>query len=138
MRSILVKDFMDRNPHAINQNTPVRSAVVMLVKEQISGAPVVDEDNNLVGFISEQDCIQEVLNDAFYCEESPSVLAVMSKTVITVSPETSIVEIAEAMGKRPPKNYPVEENGKLIGLISRRLILKALIESNEDCFLHTK
>lgn len=138
MRSILIKDFMDRNPHAINHNTPVRNVVVMLVKEQISGAPVVDEENNLVGFVSEQDCMQEILNDSFYCDESPSVRTVMSQSVATVSPEASIVEIAESMGKNTPKNYPVEENGKLIGLISRRLILKALIESNEDCFLYAK
>lgn len=138
MHSILVKDYMDKNPHAVNQASAVRNVIAMLMKEQISGAPVVDNDNNLVGFVSEQDCIQVMLNDAFYCEESPAVTSVMSTTVSRVSPNTSILEIAEAMSKRPPKNYPVEENGKLVGLISRRLILQALIENNEDCYLRTK
>lgn len=136
MHSILVNDYMDRNPHAIANDATVRDVIALLMKEQISGAPVIDKEKNLVGFVSEQDCIQEMLNNAFYCEESHSVTAVMSKTVKTVSPNTSIVEIAEAMSKHPPKNYPVCENGKLVGLMSRRLILQALLESNEDCYIH--
>lgn len=138
MHSILVKDYMDRTPHAINENSAVRSAITTLMKEQIPGAPVVNDKKMLVGFVSEQDCIREMLNDAFYCEESPSVTTVMSKDVLTVSPETSILELAESMTKNRPKIYPVCDNGKLIGLISRRLILNALIENNEDCFLYNK
>lgn len=136
MHSILVEDYMDSDPHAILHTATVRDVVASLMKAQIPGAPVIDEDKNLVGFVSEQDCIQEMLNDTFYCEESPSVTAVMTTNVKTVAPDTSIVEIAEQMAKSPPKNYPVCSGGKLIGLISRRLILKALLETNEDCYIH--
>lgn len=136
MHSILVKDFMDRDPHAIANTATVRDAVFILMTAQISGAPVIDVEKNLVGFVSEQDCIEKMLNDTFYCEESPSVTEVMNTDIKSVSPETSIVELAERMAKAPPKNYPVCENGKLVGLISRRLILKALLENNEDCYIH--
>ncbi len=136
MHSILVKDYMDSNPHAIEKEATVRDVVSILMKAQIPGAPVIDSAKNLIGFVSEQDCIQEMLNDAFYCEESPAVTSVMSTEVNTVTPYTSIVEIAERMAKNPPKNYPVVESGKLVGLISRRLILKALLENNEDCYIH--
>ncbi len=136
MHSILVKDYMDRNPHAILVNSSIRDVVAFLMKEKVTGVPVIDSDNNLVGFVSEQDCIKQMLNDAFYCEESNPVSSVMKPNVKTVSPDTSIVEVAEAMSKGPPKNYPVCQDGKLIGLISRSLILKALLESNEDCFVH--
>lgn len=136
MHSILVKDFMDPDPHALSISATIRDAVTLLMRAQISGAPVIDEDKNLIGFISEQDCIEKMLNDTFYCEESPSVTEVMNKHVKFVTPDTSIVELAEKMSKAPPKNYPVCENGKLVGLISRRLILKALLENNEDCYLH--
>ena len=136
MESILVRDYMDRDPHAIRQNSSVEDAVSVLLKHHITGAPVVDQDNNLVGFVSEQDCIQELLNDSFYASDSPSVGAVMNKSVKTVSPDHSIIEIAEAMAKQPPKNYPVVENGKLVGLLSRRLILKALLETNMAGHVH--
>jgi len=136
MHSILVKDYMDRKPHAINEEATVRDAIALFMKEQIPGAPVVNKQKVLIGFISEQDCIKEMLNDAFYCEESRSVTTVMSRDVRTVSPETSVLELAEAMSKAPPKNYPVTDNGKLIGLLSRKHILTALIETNEDCYIH--
>ncbi len=136
MLSILVTDYMDCDPHAILNTTSVRDVISSLMKAQIPGAPVVDEQKNLVGFVSEQDCIQEMLNDAFYCEESPSVASVMQTDVKTVSPNTSIVEVAERMAKSSPKNYPVCSEGKLVGLISRQLILKALLEANEDCYIH--
>ena len=136
MHSILVKDYMDHNPHAIHKDMPIRDVVANLSKASILGAPVVDDVNNLVGFVSEQDCIKAMLNDAFFCEDSPSVTTVMKTQVLSVSPETSILEIAETMANRPPKNYPVVASGKLVGLISRSRILKALLENSEDCYLH--
>ena len=136
MQSILVKDYMDHNPHAIHVNTPIRDVVATLVKAKILGAPVVDDDKNVVGFVSEQDCIKAMLNDAFFCEDSPGVNTVMKTGVLTVSPETSVLEIAETMAQRPPKNYPVVEGGRLVGLISRSAILQALLQNSEDCYIH--
>lgn len=135
MHSILVKDYMDYNPHAINANCNVKEVVEQLLEQHILGAPVVGTDQQLVGYISEQECIKEMLNDAFYCEEPTSVANVMVKDVISVSPETSIVEIAQTMLKQHPKNYPVVESGKLIGIIGRAHILRALLENEQDCYL---
>lgn len=136
MHSILVKDYMNQDPHAVSNTDTVRGAVDILMKAHISGAPVVDAANNLVGFVSEQDCIATMLNDTFHCEESPCVTKVMTTDIKSVTPQTSIVELAERMVKAPPKNYPVCESGKLVGVISRRLILKALLENSDDCYLH--
>ncbi len=138
MHSILVKDYMDQAPHVVSNDATILDAVSLLMDAKISGVPVVDKNKNLVGFVSEQDCIKEMLNNTFYCEESAAVSSVMSKEVITVSPDTSIVEIAEKMAKAPPKNYPVvDNNGKLLGVMSRRLLLKGLLENDEDCYIHT-
>ncbi|GAB1257188.1 CBS domain-containing protein [Aurantivibrio plasticivorans] len=134
--SILVTDYMDNDPHAIPVSANVRDAVESLLKSKVHGAPVVDEQHKLVGFVSEQDCIKELLNYAFYCEEPSPVTKVMRTEVITTTPETSIVELAENMTAQRPKNYPVVDNfGKLIGLINRSHILKALLENDEDCYL---
>lgn len=136
MQSILVKDFMDSNPRAIHQNTPIRRAVEAMVAAKVIGAPVVDDGNHVVGFVSEQDCIKGMLNDSFYCEESPPVTAVMNHKVLTVSPDMSIIEVAEKMANSPPKNYPVVQNGRLVGVISRSRVLAALLQTSEDCYLH--
>jgi len=136
MHSILVKDYMNTAPHTLSETSTVRDAVELFLKYAIHGAPVVNSDHHLVGFVSEQDCLSEMLNEAFYCEESPSIAMVMSKTVHAISPEASILSLAESMAKAPPKNYPVTERNKLIGLISRKDILKALVENDEDCYIH--
>jgi CBS domain-containing protein len=135
MHSILVKDYMDFDPHAISQSTNVRDVIGNLLQQGIPGAPVIDDNEQVIGFVSEQDCIAEMLNDAFYCEEPGLVGTVMNTNVTSVSPQTSIVEIAQNMLKDQHKNYPVVDNGKLVGVISRSRILKALLENDDDCYL---
>ncbi|GAA5316796.1 MAG: CBS domain-containing protein [Candidatus Pelagadaptatus aseana] len=135
MQSILVKDYMDHNPHAIPKSTNIKDVVETLLRDKIIGAPVVDENNQLIGYVSEQDCVKDLLNDAFYCEEPGNVADVMKTEVATVTPDTSIVEIAQSILEKKHKNYPVVENGKLVGLISRSLILKALLENDNDCYI---
>lgn len=136
MLSILVKDYMQANVQAITADASVREVVDHLLKYNLSGAPVVDDNQNLVGFVSEQDCMKDMLNSTFYREETASVNSIMRKDVLSVTPTTSILEIAETMLGNKPKNYPVIEHGKLIGLITRRQILQALRTNNGNYFSH--
>ncbi|MGH1485429.1 MAG: CBS domain-containing protein [Cellvibrionaceae bacterium] len=135
MHSIFVADFMNHQPQVVKDTTNVREAVELLLNKNIIGVPVIDNDNNLVGYLSEQDCIEEMLNDAFYCEEPGAVSKVMQKDVMSVKPNTSIVELAQTIIKNKPKNYPVIDDGKLVGLISRTDVLKALVDNDDDCYL---
>lgn len=134
MSSILVRDYMQSSLQAIDANTSVRDVVDHLLKWDISGAPVVDGHMMVIGFVSEQDCIKEMLNSAFYAENSGRVTQIMQRNVLSVSPETSILEIAETMLDHKPKNYPVIDHGKLVGLINRRHILQALKDHNGSYF----
>lgn len=136
MHSILVKDYMDRNTCAIPVTSNIKDAVEAMLRGGVIGMPVIDQEKKLVGYISEQDCMKEMLNDTFYCAESPSITKVMSSEVLSVTPDTSILEIAESMLDRRPKNYPVVNEGKLIGIINRSHVLKALLENNKDCYSH--
>jgi len=135
MHSILVADFMNHQPSIVKDTDSVRTAVELLLAKKIIGVPVVDEDKNLVGYLSEQDCIEEMLNDVFHCEEPGSVSKVMQKDVLSVKPTTTIVELAQTIIKNKPKNYPVIDDGKLVGLISRTQVLKALVDNDDDCYL---
>jgi CBS domain-containing protein len=135
MQSILVKDYMDRNTCAIYASTNIRDAVESMLRNNVIGAPVIDNERKLVGYVSEQDCMKEMLNNTFYSEEPPSITKVMSHVVLSVGPETSILEIAEKMLERQPKNYPVISDGKLIGVINRSHVLLALLESDKERYL---
>lgn len=138
MHSILVKDYMNHQPKFVSQDTNVREAVELLLKHDIIGVPVVDDGQNLVGYLSEQDCVEEMLNDTFYCEEPGKVKKVMQTHVLSVTPGTTIVELAQTIMHSRPKNYPVIDNGKLVGLISRTDVLRALVENDDDCYIRPK
>lgn len=130
MSSILVKDYMQPNVQTIKADASVREVVEHLLKWNITGAPVVDEHMTVIGFVSEQDCMKEMLNSVFFAEDSDQVISIMRRDVLSVTPDTSILEIAETMLGNKPKNYPVVEHGKLVGLINRRHILQALKQHN--------
>ena len=74
MHSILVKDFMDRNPHALPEQASVRDVVLFLCSEKIAGAPVVNSEGIVVGYVSEKDCLTQLLNDSFFCGTSHSLV----------------------------------------------------------------
>lgn len=134
MQSLLVKDYMLNDATVISDTANAAQAVQLLLKHQSSGAPVVDANKQLIGFLSEQDCIRHLINASYYCEEPPNVKEVMVANVISVSPATSVLEVAEMMIKKTPKVYPVCENGKLLGVIRRSDILRALNENASNCY----
>lgn len=135
MHSILVKDYMDRNTSAIYADSNIRDAVDTMLRNKVIGAPVIDRNHQLVGYVSEQDCMKEMLNNTFYADESPSITKVMSSVVLSVAPDTSILEIAEKMLERLPKNYPVINEGRLVGVINRSHVLRALLENDKERYL---
>jgi CBS domain-containing protein len=134
MASILVKDYMQANAQAVKSTASVREVIEHLLKAQVTGVAVINDEEQVVGFVSEQDCIKEMLNSTFYAAASPPVTQIMTKDVLTVTPETSILEVAETMTLHKPKNYPVVSQGKLVGLISRRHVLQALIKNDAGWF----
>lgn len=135
MQSILVKDYMDRNTSAIYADSSICDAVESMLRNKVIGAPIIDRNHQLVGYVSEQDCIKEMLNNTFYADDSPSITKVMSTVVLSVGPDTSILEIAEKMLERLPKNYPVISDGRLVGVITRSHVLRALLENDKERYL---
>ncbi|MAT52820.1 MAG: CBS domain-containing protein [Porticoccaceae bacterium] len=121
-----VREVMQRNPIFGRCGQPVVEVVETMARHKVMGMPVVDKDGHVVGFISEQDCIQSMLATSYFCEGNPVVDDVMSHTPLTVSPGESVVDLARRMGRDKPKVYPVVEEGKLVGLITRSDILNVL------------
>ncbi|WP_292461258.1 CBS domain-containing protein [Methanothermococcus sp.] len=146
-----------KKPIVVNENSNIREVIKSFRKHKISGAPVVDNDRNLVGIISESDIIKTltthsegfdiILPSPFDLIELPlkttlkieefrediekalktKVKDIMTKDVITISPETSINEAAEIMIKNKIKRLPVVKNRELVGIITRGDLIEALI-----------
>lgn len=100
------------------------------MKNGISGGPIVSDSNEVVGFISEGDCIKQITESKYYNLplEEMSIEHYMSKNVICVGPEESLLDIANKFLVTKKRNFPVIQEGKLIGLISQKNVLKAVLD----------
>ena len=129
MKSLKVKDYMTRRLVTFHADTNVVEAMDSLLKNKISGAPVVDEAGALVGVLSEVDLMQVIVQDSYYDESIGIVGDYMRTEVDVVDPEMDIYTLAERFLKEHRRRYPVvTSQGKLVGQISRRDVLRAAEE----------
>lgn len=105
----------------------IHEAIAIILKERISGAPVMDEHQHLVGNLSEKDCLQIIVDQAHndLPVASRKVSDYMSTKVHTFSLKTNVVEAAMEFLNSPIRRYAIVDKGVLIGQISRREILRA-------------
>lgn len=123
---ILVQEFMSRDLVKFQPDMDVLEAARILVDRRISGAPVVDPLGNLVGILSEKDCLKTALSAGYHEEWGGRVEEYMSRGVITLEADTSVIDAARRFLDEGYRRYPVVNEGRLVGLISRRDILRAL------------
>ena len=145
-----VQDFMTPNPITISPTATVEEAVKLMEEKGISGLPVLDDDNKLVGIISEGDLLvrespmkpplfMTLLGGVIYFE-SPTkfhqhikkslgmlVGDVMTSKVITTSPDTLLNEVSDKMLSKKVNRLPViDEDSKLVGILTRHDLVSAL------------
>ena len=126
IKSCLVKDYMTRTLVTFKPETSVLDAIHVLVKHRIAGAPVVDDAGNLVGMLSELDCLKVALQAGYHGEYGGPVRDYMSPDVKTVNAEMSIVDLAQRFLDSRFRRFPVTDRNRLVGQISRRDVLRAL------------
>lgn len=131
LHSIKAKDYMTANLVTLSPDTGVMEAIKLLLDKGISGAPVVDQMGRLVGLLSEKDCMRVATHAGYYGEAGGKVSEFMSADVVTVEADTSVIEIANMFMEKPFKRYPVVDDNRLIGSISRRDVLKAILAIHE-------
>src|SRR5690606_38780192 len=97
---------------------------------RISGGPVVNENNELVGGISEGDCIKQLSDSRYYNMpvENDAVEHHMAKNVETIDGNMNIFDAAQKFLEAKRRRFPIVENGKLIGQISQKDILRAAMQ----------
>jgi len=129
----LVRDYMRKKDLSFDVRDDVADIAATLVEHELSGAPVLGAGGVVLGFVSEQDCIKEMLNTAFHCELTATAADIMRPDVLTVDAGMEISVLAEQMCGDKPKMYPVIEEGKLVGLITRPDVLRALVAGAAEC-----
>lgn len=129
MKSLFVRDHMSRKVQSVDLNLDILAATRFLVANGISGAPVLDEHGRLVGILTERDCMRVALHSGYHDTPYGLVRDYMTPNPDSVTPEQNILTIAEKFIKGSYRRYPVVDNGRLVGIISRRDVLRAVVKS---------
>lgn len=130
LRSVHLEDYMSDNPVRVKADDDIFEAIHQILVHKISGLCVVDEDNNLVGMLSELDCLRAILSST-YNDEMPvgRVREFMTTELITAGRHEDIVNVASDMLKQKHRRRPVVDNdGKLVGQITCRRVLRGIKE----------
>lgn len=120
---------MNYYPVTFSANMSVEEASLRFLKTTQIGGPVVDDKGLVLGFISEGDVLEKMLESIYFNENVAIIRDIMSSQVLSVKPYESIIELGQTMIKAKPKVYPViDDDGKLLGSISRNEVLQACYE----------
>ncbi len=129
LQSVNLRDYMLPNPVKVSPEDNILDAMKVITDNKISGVCVVDADANLVGILSEMDCLRAVLG-AVYNNNNIGVVRehMASDNLVVANPNEDIVSVAEDMLLKNKRRRPVVENGKLIGQITCRQLLSAVMK----------
>ncbi len=142
-----IRELMKRDVIVIKKGTSYQEVAKVLVDNKISGAPVVDEKGKIIGVVSEKDLFRAVYPSYSEFYESPEshldfekieeeakkggdkkVEEFMSVRLITADPETPVLKIGALMVANGIHRVPVVEDGKVVGMVSRRDIYRAILK----------
>lgn len=119
-------EFMAHPVFTLKPEMPVMDALAALLHRGISGAPVVDAEGHLVGVLSEHDCLRVMAGAAFHATPEGKVREHMTHRVETIRPDTDLFEVAGIFQGGQHRRLPVLDQGRLIGIVARRDLLRAL------------
>jgi len=119
------KEIMTREVLSIKQETSVIQTIDLLLENKISGLPVIDENEKIVGIISEKDLLNILFRNDITVNDK--VKTFMTKRVISFDENEDVTKVCEFFLKNNARRVPITQNGKLAGVISRRDILKLIL-----------
>jgi len=126
LRSVFVKDHMSKNVVTLAPEMEILQAAHELIENDISGAPVLDRHGRLVGVLTERDCMRVAMQGDYHGTPAGLVKDFMSGNPQWISPEQSILTLADLFISGRFHRYPVVDDGRLVGVISRRDVMRAM------------
>ncbi|WP_031427097.1 CBS domain-containing protein [Flavimarina sp. Hel_I_48] len=128
--NIRVSDYMTRKLITFRPEQSIMEVMEKLIKNGISGGPVVNENNELLGIISEGDCMKRISDSRYYNMpiDDATVENNMASDVDTIDGDMNVFDAAKKFLELKHRRFPILEDGKLVGQISQRDILKAALE----------
>lgn len=144
------KEVMTKDVITVRRETSVRELALIFTERRISSVPVVDENDNLVGIVSESDLIEQdknlhiptvvsIFDWVIYLESdkrfekelqkmtAQTVGEIVSEEVFSVTPDTPVSEVADIMSSKRVHAVPVVEGGRVVGVVSRIDLIKTMV-----------
>ena len=127
---IKVSDYMTRDLITFTKDQSIEDVMDKLIKHRISGGPVVNEKNELIGIISEGDCVKQISESRYYNMpmNTDTIEKYMAKEVDTIDGNMNVFDAAAKFLQSKHRRFPILENGKLVGQISQKDVLKAAMK----------
>ncbi len=143
---MIVQNIMSTNVKTVTADQPVKDIALMMIMDHISGAPVVDADNKLVGIISEKDILQhmfpkleDIMSDTHFDFENMEtnykdtmnvkIGEIMTVAVDSIDLDMPCLKAASVMWLKKYRRIPVTQNDKLVGIISIGDVHRAIFKS---------
>ncbi len=120
-------DYMTSSLQTVSPSMPLRELVRFLLLHKVSSAPVVDEHDRLLGFISERDCLAAIANESF--SDSGVVQdasQIMRRHPTSIAPDTALFRVTSMFIEHGYRHLPVVHGEILVGVVSRSDVLRAV------------
>ena len=130
-----ITDYMVRDLITFKPDTEISVVIKSLLENRITGAPVLNDKKEVVGLIDDKDCLNVLVSGAYYNQpvDKDTVATYMSNVMKTISVNSSVLDAADVFVNSKYKRLLVmDDNGKLVGQISRRDILRAIKDMNTN------
>ena len=131
-RSVEVSQYMQPKPVTVMADMNIYDASRKILENKVSGVVVVDADNNLVGMLSELDCLRALITSVYNGADPGGALVkdIMTAEVEVNLPTDDIVSVATSMLDHKHRRRPIVVDGKLVGQLTCRQILGAIKDFN--------
>jgi len=121
------KDIMTKTALTVKRSTPIFDAVEVMVQNNITGLPVVEDDMKLVGILTEKDVL-----GLFYAhehEKSNTVDYFMTQPVVSFDLKTDLRDICDCLNNSGFRRVPVTSRGKVVGIVSRADVIQYILQT---------
>ena len=127
--AITARNFMTAKFVSLAPDSDIMDAMRLFLMHRISGAPVIDQRGELVGMLTERDCLKAVVAAGYHGEGSGGALsAFMTADVVSVDATASLLDVAQMFVTSIYRRFPVLDEGQVVGVISRRDVIRAVLD----------
>ncbi len=124
MKTKKAADIMTTNVITAKKNMVLTDVIALLLRWHISAMPVVDDENRMVGIVSEIDLVNLTFDGN---AADTTVEEIMVTDIVSFSPDTELADLVQTFSKRHLRRVPIIDKGKVVGIVSRRDILREML-----------